>query len=53
MLEHLGAGEAAAAIVEGIETVLADGSVRTRDMGGTAGTREMAAAIEAAVRGVG
>jgi len=51
MLEHLGEGEAAGAMVAAVERVLADGSVRTRDMGGTAGTREMGAAVEAALRG--
>lgn len=49
MLEHLGQGRpryvaAAQAIVEAIETVLADGP-RTRDMGGKAGTKEVGRAI--------
>ena len=38
MLEHLGHADAAAAIVEAIEAVLADPAARTRDMGGRATT---------------
>ena len=38
MLEHLGHDEAAAAILQAIETVLADASLRTRDLGGEADT---------------
>jgi tartrate dehydrogenase/decarboxylase/D-malate dehydrogenase len=38
MLEHLGHRQAAAAIVEAIEAVLADPSSRTGDLGGTANT---------------
>jgi len=38
MLEHLGEEEAAAAIIAGIETVLAQPTLRTRDLGGTATT---------------
>ena len=45
MLEHLGAGTAAALIVAAIERVLADGSVMTRDMGGTASTQAMGQAV--------
>jgi len=46
MLEHLGEGEAAAAICTAIEAVLAaPGGPRTRDLGGTAGTREVGEAI--------
>jgi tartrate dehydrogenase/decarboxylase/D-malate dehydrogenase len=48
MLEHLGHPEAAAAIVTAIERVLADGP-RTRDMGGTASTEELGAAIASAL----
>ena len=51
MLEHLGEAEAAAAVEAAIETVLADGGVLTRDMGGKASTREMGAAVESVVRG--
>ena len=49
MLEHLGHSEAAAAIVTAIETVLADPSLRTRDLGGTADTVTCGGAIAAAV----
>ncbi len=45
MLDHLGCPEAAAAIMRAIEAVLADGGVRTPDMGGTANTRELGDAI--------
>jgi len=45
MLEHLGEKEAAAAIVQAIETCLRDGGPRTRDMGGQAGTEEVGRAI--------
>ena len=48
MLEHLGHGEAAGAIVGAIETVLREGP-RTRDIGGTASTREVGAAIAQAL----
>jgi tartrate dehydrogenase/decarboxylase/D-malate dehydrogenase len=44
MLEHLGHPDASAAIVAAIERVLADG-VRTPDLGGAAGTREVTDAI--------
>ena len=49
MLEHLGYAEAAAAIVAAIETVLSTGP-RTRDLGGTATTREVGQAIAGCVR---
>ncbi len=49
MLEHLGAGEAAAAVVGAIETVLGDGGPRTRDLGGTATTVEVGKAVAAAI----
>ena len=45
MLEHLGASTAAQRIVSAIERVLADGSVMTRDMGGTASTQAMGQAV--------
>jgi tartrate dehydrogenase/decarboxylase/D-malate dehydrogenase len=51
MLEHLGEAEAAAAVEAAIETVLADGGVLTRDMGGKASTKEMGAAVESVVLG--
>ncbi|KRE61324.1 hypothetical protein ASG78_13475 [Nostocoides sp. Soil756] len=46
MLEHLGFGAAAAALQEAFEAVTADG-VRTRDLGGTASTEEVGAAVVA------
>jgi tartrate dehydrogenase/decarboxylase/D-malate dehydrogenase len=45
MLDHLGEGDAAAQVVSAIEGVLADGSVKTPDLGGTSTTRDMTAAI--------
>jgi len=45
MLEHLGEGEAAAAIVAAIERLLGEGGPRTRDMGGQAGTEEVGKAL--------
>ncbi len=48
MLDHLGQPEAGAAIVKAIETVLVDGP-RTRDMGGTANTKELGNAIASAI----
>ncbi|MFT0859402.1 tartrate dehydrogenase [Ancylobacter sp. G4_0304] len=48
MLEHLGQPEAAAAIVSAIEKVLSAGP-HTPDLGGTASTQEMGAAIAAAI----
>ncbi|MDQ3941902.1 MAG: isocitrate/isopropylmalate family dehydrogenase, partial [Actinomycetota bacterium] len=45
MLEHLGHAEAAEAIVEAIARVLRETSVRTPDLGGTAGTRDVTAAV--------
>ncbi|GAA0337382.1 tartrate dehydrogenase [Sphingomonas oligophenolica] len=45
MLEHLGEGEAAAAIVRGIEKVLVDAAGRTRDLAGSASTAECGKAI--------
>jgi tartrate dehydrogenase/decarboxylase/D-malate dehydrogenase len=49
MLDHLGHPEAAAQVVRAIETVLTSGP-RTRDIGGTATTAEVGAAIAAAIR---
>ncbi len=45
MLDHLGLADAGAAIVKAIERVLADGSVRTPDMGGQASTQALGQAI--------
>jgi tartrate dehydrogenase/decarboxylase / D-malate dehydrogenase len=49
MLEHLGEADAAAAIVTAIERVMAEAKVRTRDLGGNAGTAELAEAVRAAL----
>ncbi len=49
MLDHLGEGEAAAAIVRAIETVLARPEYRTRDLGGTASTVACGRAIADAI----
>ncbi|HSJ10584.1 MAG TPA: tartrate dehydrogenase [Longimicrobiales bacterium] len=45
MLDHLGLRDAHDHLVAAIEAVLADGRVRTPDLGGHAGTNEMAEAI--------
>jgi len=49
MLEHLGEANAAAAIVDAIETVLADPAARTRDLGGRADTATCGTAIAQAI----
>jgi isocitrate dehydrogenase (NAD+) len=49
MLAHLRETNAARAIHEGVTSVLAHGKVRTRDLGGSATTTEMASAIAGAV----
>ena len=49
MLEHLGHPETAGDVVAAIERVLADSEVRTPDLGGTATTAELTAAIRDAV----
>ena len=51
MLDHLGEHEAAAAIEGAITAVLAEGTIRTRDMGGQVNTREMGQAIVDALKG--
>ena len=50
MLEHLGEGEAAMLLDRAVSQVLAEGKVRTRDLGGRASTTEMGDAIVAWVR---
>ena len=50
MLDHLGQEAAAQAIEQAIATVLADGAVRTPDLGGQGGTEEMGRAIAEAIR---
>jgi tartrate dehydrogenase/decarboxylase/D-malate dehydrogenase len=49
MLDHLGHGEAARDVERAIEAVLADGAVRTRDLGGKASTKEMTKALASAL----
>jgi tartrate dehydrogenase/decarboxylase/D-malate dehydrogenase len=49
MLEHLGEGEAAAAIVKAIEKVLAEPKLRTRDLGGAADTVACGKAVATAL----
>jgi isocitrate dehydrogenase (NAD+) len=45
MLDHVGEREASARIRAALDAVLLDGSVRTRDLGGTASTSEFTEAI--------
>jgi isocitrate dehydrogenase (NAD+) len=45
MLQHIGEAPMATRIMTALESVLSDGTIRTRDLGGTAGTREFADAI--------
>jgi isocitrate dehydrogenase (NAD+) len=52
MLAHLSELDAASAVRSAVMDTLAKGEVRTRDLGGTSGTEEMAAAIASAVRQV-
>jgi tartrate dehydrogenase/decarboxylase/D-malate dehydrogenase len=49
MLDHLGEAEAAQAIVTAFEDCLKNGGPRTRDLGGTATTKEVGEAIALAV----
>ncbi len=51
MLDHLGHPEAGAAVIEAIEAVIADPALRTRDMGGQAGTEACGRAVAQAVEG--
>src|SRR5271166_929186 len=50
MLDHLGEPELGAAVLGAVENVIAAGKVRTRDLGGSATTRQMGQAIIAALR---
>jgi len=50
MLEHFGESAAAAAVERAIAEVLAEGGTRTPDLGGNAGTKDLGAAITAAIR---
>jgi isocitrate dehydrogenase (NAD+) len=49
MLDHLGQGEAGRRVREAVFATLKDGRVLTRDLGGTAGTTQIAEAIAARV----
>lgn len=49
MLRHLGESKAADAVEEAIADVLARGNVRTPDVGGTASTKALGAAIASRV----
>jgi tartrate dehydrogenase/decarboxylase / D-malate dehydrogenase len=50
MLEHLGESEAAAAVLDAIGRMLAGDGPRTRDLGGTANTAEVSAALVSSFR---
>jgi tartrate dehydrogenase/decarboxylase/D-malate dehydrogenase len=50
MLENLGKARAARILMEAMEAVLAAGEVRTRDLGGSASTDEVAEAVIAGLR---
>lgn len=49
MLRYMGEQKAAQRITDAVHTVLSEGKVRTRDLGGTAGTAEYTAALIAAL----
>ncbi|ETX13302.1 tartrate dehydrogenase [Roseivivax halodurans JCM 10272] len=49
MLDHLGHSDAASAMTDAIEGVLADETLRTKDLGGPLGTEECGKAIAAAI----
>jgi tartrate dehydrogenase/decarboxylase/D-malate dehydrogenase len=49
MLEHFGENDAARAIEGAIAAVLEEGGTRTPDLGGNAGTKDLGAAVEAAI----
>ena len=50
MLDHLGEGAASAAVERAIAEVLAENGTRTPDLGGNAGTKDLGAAVTAAIR---
>jgi isocitrate dehydrogenase (NAD+) len=50
MLAHLGRQDAARAVRRAVEAVLAEGSVRTRDIGGSSSTEELSKAVAGGVR---
>lgn len=45
MLDHLGRPEAGKQMMDAVRAVLAEGRVRTRDLGGDAGTDEFTAEV--------
>jgi tartrate dehydrogenase/decarboxylase/D-malate dehydrogenase len=49
MLDHLGESTAAAAVEHAIAQVRAKGGTRTPDLGGNAGTKDLGAAVTAAI----
>src|SRR5207245_7641696 len=49
MLDHLGHRDVHDRVISAIERVVADGKVRTPDLGGTATTKQVADAIVAAI----
>jgi isocitrate dehydrogenase (NAD+) len=51
MLRHLGETDAADRVESAVRAVIAEGQTKTHDLGGTAGTREFAAAVAERVRG--
>jgi isocitrate dehydrogenase (NAD+) len=51
MLRHLGETAAADRVESAVRGVIAEGRVTTQDLGGSAGTREFAAAVAERVRG--
>ena len=53
MLDHLGETELATALMHAIETVLREGRVRTRDLGGSSSTTEMTGAVCQALAAAG
>ncbi|MBV8890311.1 MAG: tartrate dehydrogenase [Alphaproteobacteria bacterium] len=50
MLDHFGEKDAARAVEQAIAQVLAEGGTRTPDLGGNAGTKDLGAAVVAALR---
>jgi tartrate dehydrogenase/decarboxylase / D-malate dehydrogenase len=51
MLDHLGEGEASRRLMAAIERVTADPALHTPDLGGTATTAQVTAAVKAAIAG--
>ncbi len=51
MLDHIGQPATAARVREAFVAQIQDGQVRTRDLGGTAGTTEFTDALVARLRG--